>query len=108
EGKPYNVASSAKVLFQFLTGQVDVTGDGSIDYDARNLPPAKASLKYVNELTTEALPKENATEFLDSWRKGLAYEKTGGFGGRPVIISAGPDGKYPSPDDKDNVRSDGR
>ncbi|HAU36432.1 MAG TPA: hypothetical protein DCX07_01780 [Phycisphaerales bacterium] len=98
--------ASSVVLFKYLTNS---HATKLTEPPPANLAPVRAAMKYVNELSTEALPKEGATEFLDSWRHGMAYQKTGGFGGRPVIISAGPDGLTgDAAKDKDNVRSDGR
>ena len=42
---------------------------------------------------------------LDAYGNPIRYEKTGGRAGRPVLISAGPDGNIETAGD--NIRSDG-
>jgi prepilin-type N-terminal cleavage/methylation domain-containing protein len=44
-------------------------------------------------------------ELRDGWDNAMRYERAGGMGGRPVLISAGPDEEFETEDD---IRSDGR
>jgi prepilin-type N-terminal cleavage/methylation domain-containing protein len=63
--------------------------------------------------TIAKLPKDawggEDEELKDGFEQAMRYRKTGGFGGRPVIISAGPDGDFGDSDSekkKDNIYSD--
>ncbi|RPI64299.1 MAG: type II secretion system protein [Planctomycetaceae bacterium] len=80
------------------------SGDIKKLYDALN--PSTPDAKIVDKL--KLLPKEAIDSashtFKDSWDKDMRYYKTGGLGGGPVIISAGPDGDFTT--EADNIRSD--
>ncbi len=54
----------------------------------------------------QSIPKAAMTggTLIDGWGREMTYKSTGGFGGVPVLISAGPDGKMDT--DEDNIRSD--
>jgi len=57
----------------------------------------------LNSLPDEALSAgDDAVK--DGFDKEMRYDSDGGRGGRPVLISAGPDGDFD--DDEDNIRSD--
>jgi len=51
-----------------------------------------------------AIIEEGPAAFVDSWGHYMDYQPQGAFGG-PLVISAGPDGRFGT---KDDYRSDGR
>lgn len=65
------------------------------------------ALMIIRKLPEEAIG--NNTTFCDAWGNVIRYEKAGGFGNQPVLISAGPDMEFGDDGDdqtKDNIRSD--
>ena len=71
----------------------------------------KGSLAKLNALPSDAVDTANSW-ILDGFGRPFDYSPDGGLGGRPVLISPGPDGKLSTdaggkPEyDKDNIRSD--
>ena len=45
--------------------------------------------------------------YVDGWGREMEFDPIGAMNDRPLIISAGPDGEFGTPNDKDNIRSDG-
>jgi len=60
-----------------------------------------ASGTYILKLPSDSY--SGGDKILDSFGNELRYEKAGGFGGKPVVISPGPDGQLGTADD---LRSD--
>ena len=61
-----------------------------------------ATGKCLLNLPTDAF---DGTIVRDAYGQAMGYSAAGGLGGRPAIISAGPDGQFGTTDD---IRSDGR
>jgi len=61
--------------------------------------------RLLHELQTEATNRNDRT-FLDGFGKHMDYREELGLGGRPVLISAGPDGDWNKTEE--HIRSDGR
>jgi len=59
----------------------------------------------LHKLQTDATNSNDRT-FLDGFGKPMDYREKLGLGGRPVLISAGPDGDWSKTED--HIRSDGR
>jgi prepilin-type N-terminal cleavage/methylation domain-containing protein len=89
-------------------------------YPPESTDPNESGKELVKYLTTQASRAKAATEFLlklpkeawngdsneaikDGWGKGMQYEAKGGLGGKPLVISSGPDGRFFTDDD---IRSD--
>jgi len=97
---------SGIVLLQYLTGKHCYNKDGIVttDLSISGGAPIKAAMERLRHLPPDALgPSDMAVK--DAWRKDMRYEESGGLGDKPVIISAGPDHDFSTPED--NVRSDG-
>jgi len=76
------------------------------------LSACKSSADRLASLPQDANDTTNS-QFLDGYGNTIDYRIAGGVGNKPVLISAGPDGKFGIiPVDlgaqKDNIRSDGR
>ena len=91
----------------------DDGGDGSITEllqgkggDKKGLQNFRGSQQKLLELPENAYKSSEATEIFDAWDQAMRYDADGGFGGTPVVISAGPDGNFDNTED--NIRSDGR
>ena len=67
-------------------------------------PASRAARNILLKLPKEAWSGGTDEPVKDRWGKSMKYKDTGGLGGRPVIISAGPDGNFNT--DDDNIRSD--
>ena len=63
-------------------------------------PAAEAKLR---DLPQDAF---NGTTIVDGWGTTMKFSHNAGVGSRPVVISAGPDCDFDTPED--NIRSDGR
>ena len=79
--------ASAAEIFSALTIQEDS-------------PRVQAAMERIRRLPEDAI---GDGVFLDAWGRKIRYDKDGGFGGRPVFISAGSDDKF---DTDDDIRSD--
>ena len=67
-------------------------------------PRVQAAMERIRRLPEDAMETGgSANVFLDAWGRKIRYDKDGGFGGRPVFISAGSDGDFGTDDD---IRSD--
>lgn len=80
------------------------------DYPSADDPKPYAAVKAAKDVLAR-LPKTagdviGGSPVLDGFGGTMRYKKDGALGGGPLLISAGPDKKFPSPDDKDNIRSD--
>ena len=69
------------------------------------LKAVPAAKERLEKLDPDALNTQEM-KFLDGYGNAMKYERTGGLGKRPVLISAGPDGDFDK--DADNIRSDAR
>ena len=114
-GSEPNASISGRVLVNYLTGQLDTNQDGTQDPSSVVQPATvEAATKALLTLPKEAWDGNWNSAVKDGWRVAMRYEAAGGLGGRPVIISAGPDGRFgkddPGQDDdakeEDNIRSD--
>ncbi len=65
-----------------------------------NLPQCS---KVMESLRANVIPSSRDA-ILDGWGRPMRYSRDRGFGGGPVLISAGPDGDFET--DADNIRSD--
>jgi len=64
------------------------------------------TFECLKELPEECF-KEDDRVFRDAYGEPIAYKRSGGLGGRPVLISRGPDGRFVREQGrKDNIRSD--
>jgi type II secretory pathway pseudopilin PulG len=98
-GPTYVPDASAGILMDYLEGRSPPS--------STNTPQVRAATEILLKLPKEAWGGPASGPVRDSWGVPMRYHATGGLGGRPVIISAGPDGKFdPSPYDEDNIRSD--
>jgi len=96
-GADYDAFLSGYTLQCFLLG-----AEAGSDQTKAKLQ--KATEKCLLELPEGVfVPKYG---FRDAYGNWMRYDKDGGLGGRPVIISAGPDGRFET--EADNIRSDGR
>lgn len=140
EGRKKETVNTQKRLIAAIDAYSKVSGkvpdvvyepDSSVSY---KWSPSEHMARLTNQLTTGSQTNNNpdvtaplykATRpFLDgvsttdAYGNSMLYLKEGGLGGRPVIVSAGPDGKFGyevayklKPEDqkkyqKDNIRSD--
>jgi prepilin-type N-terminal cleavage/methylation domain-containing protein len=70
-----------------------------------NLRINSSALEKLASLPADAVYSDGTTGyFVDAFDKEIEYSKTGGLGGTPVLLSAGPDGDITTKDD--NIRSD--
>lgn len=107
---------SGKVLVNFLTGRFDTNDPNAPTDDRSQTPPVKAATELLLKLPEEAWKGGTNEAVRDGWGKDMRYEyaplaspRRGGLGGRPVVISAGPDSDFGDDDEtkeEDNVRSD--
>jgi prepilin-type N-terminal cleavage/methylation domain-containing protein len=99
---PWDPAESGKLLLGHLKGE-------EADADADKAKVRKATMEILRGLPEDALPGAGAA-IKDGFERPMAYQRDGGLGGGPVVISAGPDGEFgddASPEYKsDNIRSD--
>jgi len=71
------------------------------------LQGVKRSADLLAALPEDAIDKTASPWcFLDGYGNAIDYKMNGGVGNKPVLISAGPDGKFSTTGD--NIRSDGR
>jgi prepilin-type N-terminal cleavage/methylation domain-containing protein len=83
------------------SGNAPVYGTNQYDYSDVLLEALKscpASQKALSDLDQQAM-NEGAycgPAFIDGFNQPILYTATGGLGGRPRLLSAGPDGKYKS------------
>jgi prepilin-type N-terminal cleavage/methylation domain-containing protein len=119
EGVSYEPDSSsqdkwdpARVMGRLLICLTTGEGDGTVAVDF-NSPLYKATLPFLGDASHPPI-----TPTTDAYGKPMLYLNDKGVGGKPVIVSAGPDGKfgyekeyklYPDRQkqyQKDNIRSD--
>jgi hypothetical protein len=79
---PNKYATSGRTLKLFLTG----TGQGM----SGSSPGVPAAVERLRNLSTDALGSADGG-FADGWGTGIRYRPAGGFGGKPLLVSAGPD-----------------
>jgi type II secretory pathway pseudopilin PulG len=113
---PYVAEQSGRALVNFLTGRVDEDNNGTLEQDLSQTAPVKAAVELLLKLPEEAWKGGSNEPIKDGWGRNMRYDAAGGLGGRPVVISAGADGRFgeadpgfPTDDDtkaEDNVRSD--
>jgi type II secretory pathway pseudopilin PulG len=111
-GEPHSQAAVAQsaaaqpVATQSATTQVAAGGYPPSSDDGRSLLAALRSCRACDEplarLSERAL-RDAAVAITDPYGQPLRYLSDGGIGGRPVLISAGPDRIFDTPDD---IRSD--
>lgn len=115
---PQSIEKSVQTLMVYLTGSWNGTPGLQADdytYLVNNSAPDTIALKAkIQALTSDKLlqlpkdaydPTASALTIHDGYGQPMRYEQKGGLGGRPVLISAGPDEKFNTDDD---IRSDGR
>ena len=75
-----------------------------------HLKKSKAAAELLQKIEQGLLVenKDGDLTLRDGWDKEMEYDRTGGSGGTPVILSGGPDGKIGDENAKDDVRSDFR
>ena len=114
----YDADRSVDILLQYLTGDFEFDRDEAhYQYLVGSAPDAAADIEELNRrirrvtldgllaLPTDAYsPEAGDTDIRDGLDKEMRYERDGGHAGRPVLISAGPDGNFDIKDD--NIRSD--
>ncbi|MGA2264998.1 MAG: type II secretion system protein [Phycisphaerae bacterium] len=88
-------------LMRYLTGK-----DPSAQAAA-----AKAATDVLLKLPKDAWTGDSNSAVKDSWGHDMHYDPNGGLGGKPVVISEGPDGKFGGtsagdPNGEDDIRSD--
>jgi prepilin-type N-terminal cleavage/methylation domain-containing protein len=92
--------NSGKVLIGYLTGS-----------GGTQTPAVKAATDVLLKLPKDAWDGDSNSAVKDAWRQDMRYDPNGGLGGKPVVISEGPDGKFGGasagdPNGEDDVRSD--
>ena len=95
---PYS--TSGETLYRFLLGT-----HTAAPADLSGNPAVRAASEKLVELPSGAA-RAGWSTFFDGYDNPMRYEVAGGVGGRPVLISAGQDGKWNTAED--NIRSDGR
>lgn len=90
------------VLLQYLNGTRALYPPIESDMVAMRIRDATG--KCLLNLPADAFG-EDFDGFRDAYGQYMEYSSAGGLGGRPAIISAGPDGQFRTTDD---IRSDGR
>jgi type II secretory pathway pseudopilin PulG len=73
---------SGRTLKLFLTG----TGQGM----SATSPGVPAAVEKLRSLSGDAFGSADGG-FADGWGTGIRYRPAGGFGGKPLLVSAGPD-----------------
>ena len=79
----------------------NLKGEGFGDEEKARV--SRATMKVLRGLPQGAL-SAGGEDVKDGFGNGMRYDKDSGLGGRPVVISAGPDGKFDV--QADNIRSD--
>jgi len=79
-------------------------GEKALANDAQKARIKRDCAEILLKLPVDAYSAENPSEIRDGFGKNMRYEQEGGLAGRPVLISAGPDGNFDTEDD--NIRSD--
>jgi len=93
--------ASGKSLLKELNGE-DISNRFDSDLEKRIV---KATRDILLKLPLDAF-KVGDEAIRDSFGRKMRYDKAGGLGGVPALISAGPDGDFDTAED--NIRSDGR
>ncbi len=91
------------VLLQYLNGTRALHPPITSDMVAMRIRDATG--KCLLNLPADAFGEGLFYGFKDAYGQYMEYSSAGGLGGRPAIISAGPDGRFNTTDD---IRSDGR
>ncbi len=102
-----NTYYTAKSLYPVGVGN----GEPNLSTLGTELMAVPESAKVLSCLSKQAVASSgDSLLLLDGWGRPMGYSPTGGFGGRPVLISAGPNGRFGSAEDQtagyDDVRSD--
>ena len=95
-GSPYDSAKSMDVLLACLQG---------------NRAQSAATGREIADATAPFLGEDADILATDAWGRRMRYYADRGLGGRPLILSAGPDGEFGEDNEakrKDNIRSDSR
>jgi len=92
-----NPNNTGGVLVQCLTGFYGAAWPGPTS------PSVRAAGEILLKLPRDAWGGGTNEPVKDAWGVAMRYDAAGGLGGRPVVISAGADGK---PNTEDDVRSD--
>ena len=95
-------AASPQELFDYLTGNADLNGDGSIDSADAQTSCVLAAREFLLKLPQAAFQRGDDC-IRDGFGEPIRYSQFGGIGGRPVLISNGPDKEFGN---EDNIRSD--
>ena len=106
-------ARSGWLLLQYLSGRAAFEGKTSSSITDQQIARLRSQTgEVLLKLPAEVMEIDNSSTpavgvgFHDACTNSyMAYDCSGGLGGRPVIISAGPDGQFGTSDD---VRSDDR
>ena len=112
EGARKETESTQAVVMQAIQVYYDISFPNNYPLETEWLrilaenPEACEYLLCLPSDTYRVLQPPNPQELHDGWGRAMNYRRSSGFGGRPVIVSAGPDGKINT--EKDNIRSDGR
>jgi len=93
---PLDLNQTGFVLMSYLTGQNGTSPP--------NTAAVAAATKALQDMPQKAL-QLSPLAILDGWGKAMRYDPNGGFGGRPLVTSAGKDGNFVT---SDNISSDGR
>lgn len=113
----YRPGDSISILHMYLTGmhywekKNDDKTDHSLDANLTGKPAVQAALQRIQYLPVDAM---GVTErvFRDGYGTPLRYYRTRGIGGKPLLVSAGPDTRFGDATNvdagKDDIRSDGR
>ncbi len=88
--------SSGRVLVSWLTR-------GGADGNSSQAPYVKAATEQLLKLPQVVWNGDPNQAVKDGWGVDMHYEPRGGLGGKPVVISAGPDRRFNTEDD---IRSD--
>ena len=111
---------SGHVLYSYLSGLHDANLDGEVDEPDGNrsgAPEVKAAmaiLRKLGDIFGKAVQGAKTYQTIeDNFGAGMKYFRSAALGGRPRIVSAGPDGEFGDPDvpeeaekAEDNIRSD--
>ena len=119
----YVASDSANILLRYLTGALTPASDpfpqdahAYLVSGAGTIPDLANRIRNVTREKVLNLSKDayaagdpNTNTFNDGFGNPIRYEQAGGLGGRPVLISAGPDEDFGAADPtkaEDNIRSD--
>ena len=92
-------ADANNILLYYLRGWEEGTDNQSVRNSKQRV--RKATESIILELPSDAVVIADLdTSFLmDGFGNAMQYSRTGGLGGRPVVVSAGPDDQFGTDDD---------